>query len=124
MRKKQLFLVLMAGLALSLACAKIFAEEAKKTDLMTTVGSMNSDVLGVVGKVSYVDLKSKGESTIVLKNNKGESIEVSLQSLKDGATVLTTFRKEKDKKGKEKNVLISLSIIKPSQDSKTAGKKK
>ena len=68
-------------------------------------------IFGAVGKVQYVDFKSKGKANFVVKDNKGESVEISLKDLKDGTTILTTYRKETDKKGKEKNVLISLSIV-------------
>ena len=81
-------------------------------------------MFGAVGKVDYVDFKSRGESSIVLKTNKGESIEVSLKELKRGARILATFRKEKDKKGREKNTLVSLSIVKTSKEVKDSKKKK
>jgi len=67
---------------------------------------------GVLGEVDYVEFKSKGKSKIVVKDRNGDPVEISLKNLKDGATVLVTHRKEKDKEGKEENVLISLSIIK------------
>jgi len=67
---------------------------------------------GVIGEVDYVEFKSKGKSKIVVEDRNGDPVEVSLKNLKDGATVLVTYRKEKDKEGKEENVLISLSVIK------------
>ncbi len=100
----------------------LFAEEKAESSVLT-LGTKNQNVFGAVGKVEYVDFKSRGESNIVLKTSKGESITVSLKELKNDATVLTTFRKEKDAKGKEKNTLVSLSIVKTAKQDKNQGKK-
>ena len=95
----------------------LFAQEKAESSVLT-LGTKNQNVFGAVGKVEYADFKARGESSIVLKTSKGESITVSLKELKNDATVLTTFRKEKDKKGKEKNTLVSLSIVKTAKQSK------
>lgn len=100
----------------------LFAEE-KQAELLT-IGSKTQNVYGALGKVDYVEFKSRGESSIVLNTKKGEKIRVSLKELKNEATVLATFRKEKDKKGREKNTLISLSIVKTAKQSKEASKKR
>ena len=102
--------------------ASLFAEEKAESSVLT-LGAKNQNVFGAVGKVEYVDFKARGESAIVLKTSKGESITVSLRELKNEATVLTTFRKEKDKKGKEKNTLVSLSIVKTAKQAKDAENK-
>ncbi len=76
-------------------------------------------VFGTVGEVEYVDFSAR-KSMIALKDKDGNSIKVSLKDLKAGATILVTYRKEEDKKGKEKDVLISLSVIKNSGETKTS----
>ncbi|MCG2712594.1 MAG: hypothetical protein L6416_09785 [Candidatus Omnitrophica bacterium] len=98
--------------------ASLFAEEKTASSSVLTLGTKTQNVYGAVGKVEYVDFKTRGESTIVLKTSEGESIKVSLKELKSEATVLATFRKETDKKGKEKNTLVSLSIVKTAKQEK------
>lgn len=106
-------------------CDIVLAEDAGRLlPAMSTTGSTNQNVFGVVGNVEYTEFKTRGESAIVIKDKKGESVEVSLAQVEQGATILATYRKEKDKKGKEKNVLISLSIVKPKQNIKAIDKKK
>jgi len=105
-------------------CSSVLAEDAVITLPSVGMGSKAQNVFGVVGNVEYTELKARGESSIVIKDKKGESVEVSLQQIEPGAIILATYRKEKDKKGKEKNVLISLSIVKPAQKIKTADRKK
>jgi hypothetical protein len=80
-------------------------------------------VYGIVGKVDYTEFRSRGESKIVVKDKKGEKLSVSLDQVEPGATILATYRKEQDKKGREKNVLVSLSIVKPVQ-SKSSGRRR
>jgi len=73
---------------------------------------------GGVGDVEYVDYKAK-EPAIVIKDKAGKSTKVLLNDLKPGSTLLVTYRKEEDK-----NILISLSVIKTAEAPKTAGGKK
>ncbi|MCK4994728.1 MAG: hypothetical protein KAS13_06750 [Candidatus Omnitrophica bacterium] len=122
---KNLFVITLIITVLFMATqgASLFAEEKTESSVLT-LGTKTQNVFGAVGKVEYVDFKPKGESTIILKTSKGESISVSLKELKNDATVLTTFRKEKDKKGREKNTLISLSIVKTAKQAKKAKRKK
>lgn len=125
MRKNlSVIILILALLFVAMQGVSLFAEEKAISSSLLTLGAKTQNVYGAVGKVDYVDFKSRGESTIVLKTSKGESIEVSLKELKSDATVLTTFRKEKDKKGKEKNTLISLSIVKTAKQEKKSEKKK
>ncbi len=60
---------------------------------------------GVVGTV-----ESFNKDTLVVKDKKGSLVNISVKELKKGATILATYRQED---GNEKNVLTSLSIIKP-----------
>ena len=83
---------------------------------MVTEPKQDRNISGIVGKVDYVDFKSRGESVIVIKDKNGQTHKILMNDLKADATVLTTYRTVKDKKGKEKDVLISLSIIKPADD--------
>ncbi len=130
---KNLYVIILifALLFLTIQGADLFAEEgaslvAKEKAVpssVLTLGAKTQNVFGAVGKVDYVDFKARGESAIVLKTSKGESIEISLKELKSDATVLATFRKEKNKQGKEKNVLVSLSIVKTAKQAKKSRKK-
>ncbi|MDD5746743.1 MAG: hypothetical protein PHO30_05705, partial [Candidatus Omnitrophica bacterium] len=80
--------------------ARVLAENVKPAAPVITSSSMQSaDVAGVVGKIDYAEFKSKGESMLVIKDKKGEAVKISLQEIKNEATVLATYRKEKDKKG-------------------------
>ena len=101
---------------LTIQSASLFAEEKTEASSLLTLGAKSQNVYGTVGKVDYVDFKSRGESKVVLKTNKGEVVEISLRELKNEARVLATFRKETDKKGREKNVLVSLSIVKTAKE--------
>lgn len=121
-KKLSVIILIIALLFMAAQGASLFAGEKSESSVLT-LGSKNQNVFGAVGKVEYADFKARGESTIVLKTSKGESITVSLKELKNNATVLTTFRKEKDKKGKEKNTLVSLSIVKTAKQTKKLGKK-
>ncbi len=105
-------------------CSIVLAEGAELSLPSSGVASKSQNVYGVVGNVEYTEFKSRGESAIVIKDKKGESVKVSLKQVEPGSIILATYRKEKGKKGKEKNVLISLSIVKPAQDTKTAGRKR
>lgn len=78
-----------------------------------TAGVPSQKTFGTVGDVKYVDFKGKGDPTIVVKNNKGEEIKVSFKDVRADAKILVTYRQEKDEKGNERNVLISLSVIRP-----------
>lgn len=123
MRKNlSIIILILALLFLATHGVSLFAEEKAVSSSVLTLGAKTQNVYGAVGKVDYVDFKARGESTIVLKTSKGESIKVSLKELKSDATVLATFRKEKDKKGREKNTLISLSIVKTAKQAKKSGK--
>ncbi len=105
-------------------CSVVLAEGADLVLPSVSVASKVQSVYGVVGNVEYTEFKSRGESAIVIKDKKGESVKVSLKQVETGSIILATYRKEKDKKGKEKNVLISLSIVKPAQDTKTTRRKR
>jgi len=113
MTKRILILILIfLAFACGLQTHSIFAQQ--KTEGPTIgIADKNQNVFGVVGKVDYVEFKSRGESAVIVKDKNDEPVKVSLKALKSGATVLATYRKEAGKKGKENNVLISLSIIKP-----------
>ncbi|MFH1093485.1 MAG: hypothetical protein V1739_04925 [Candidatus Omnitrophota bacterium] len=125
MRKNlSVIILILALLFMATQGVRLFAEEKDAASSVITLGAKTQNVYGAVGKVDYVDFKARGESIIVLKTSKGESIEVSLKELKNDATVLATFRKETDKKGKEKNSLVSLSIVKTAQQEKKPEKKK
>jgi hypothetical protein len=125
MMKKNLKCVLLFSLFLAVyQCSVVLAEDAKIALPSMAMGSKTQNVFGVVGKVEYTEFKARGESAIVIKDKKGEPVNVSLKQIEPGATILATYRKEKDKKGKEKNVLISLSIVKPAQNIKTSDRKK
>ena len=116
--------IFIAGIVILADSTFTMAQEAKTPLTPRISGAENQSVFGVVGKVDYVECRSRGESEIILKDKKGESVKISMNVLRNGATVLTTYRKEKDKKGKEQNVLVSLSIIKTAQEAKEAEKKK
>ncbi|MCG2703174.1 MAG: hypothetical protein L6366_02200 [Candidatus Omnitrophica bacterium] len=116
--------IFIAGIIILAYSSLTMAQEAKTPLTPRISGTGNQSVFGVVGKVDYVECRSRGESEIILKDKKGESVKISMNVLRNGATVLTTYRKEKDKKGKEQNVLVSLSIIKTAQEAKEAEKKK
>jgi len=105
-------------------CSEVLAENAISSMASAGMASKAQSVFGVVGNVEYTEFKARGESAIVIKDKKGESVEVSLKQIEPGSIILATYRKEKDKKGKEINVLISLSIVKPAQNTKTAERKK
>ncbi|MFH1062691.1 MAG: hypothetical protein V1747_07395 [Candidatus Omnitrophota bacterium] len=125
MMKKILGYVLVLSLFLTAyQCSVVLAGDAEMTMPTMAMGAKTQSVFGVVGNVEYTEFKTRGESAIVIKDKKGESVEVSLKQVEQGATILATYRKEKDKKGKEKNVLISLSIVKPAQNIKTSDRKK
>ncbi|RKY37782.1 MAG: hypothetical protein DRP78_00090 [Candidatus Omnitrophota bacterium] len=74
---------------------------------------LGQKTFAVTGKIEYVDFKPKGDSTIVVKDMDGKSTEVSLQNFESGASILAAYRKEKGADGKEKNSVVTLSIIKP-----------
>lgn len=121
-KKIGIFIVVLVSI--SLYISSIFAEDSPAASPILTSGPKSQSVFGSVGKVDYVDFKSRGDSSLVLKDKNGESVKVYLKELKSGATVLTTYRKEKDKKGKEKNVLISFSIVKTAEQTEQSAKKK
>lgn len=84
-------------------------------DPETTVTSIpqKQKIYGIVGQIKYVDLKKQGKTVIAVENKKGQEVEVHFEDMKRGSTILLTYRKEKDKTtGKEKNVFISMSVIK------------
>jgi len=121
--KKLCVAVLFAAVVSCTIYANVLAENTKPPAPVITASSPQAtDVAGVVGKIDYADFKGKGESVLVIKDKKGEAVKISLQEIKSEATVLATYRKEKDKKGQEKNILISLSIIKPVKEKKDARK--
>ena len=123
-KKSIIFAFILIGILFYAAKSNLSAEEGASSSPVVSVGTKTQNVFGVVGKVDYVDFKSRGNSTLVVKDNKGETVKVSLEELKSGATILTTFRKEKNKKGKEENVLISLSIVRTAKETKESGQKK
>ena len=94
------------------------AQDRSTPQIVPAVGATAQKTFGTVGDVHYVDFKAKGESTIVVKDNKDEAVKVSLKDLRPDAKILVTYRKEKDEKGNERNVLISLSVIRPVADQK------
>ncbi|MCP4650660.1 MAG: hypothetical protein GY853_11350 [PVC group bacterium] len=97
----------------------IFAQqEAENKITKSSITSIphKQKIYGIVGEVEYVDFKKKGKSVVSVKNKKGETAEVFLKDLQDGATVLVTYRKVKDSKGNEQNTLISMSVIKGIDD--------
>jgi len=122
--RKKIGLFIIALLFICVYISSIFAEDNPASSPLVTRGVKNQSVFGSVGKVDYVDFKSRGDSSLVLKDKKGESVKVYLKELKTGATVLTTYRKEKDKKGREKNVLISLSIVRTAGEMQESKQKK
>jgi len=105
-------------------CSVVLAEGADLALPSVGMASKSQNVYGVVGNIEYTEFKSRGESAIVIKDKKGESVKVSLKQVETGSIMLATYRKEKDKRGKEKNVLISLSIVKPAEKTKKSGRKK
>ena len=123
--------ILVYGLVLALflvayQCSDILAQSSEE-NLPSAPGvdtsSMQREVYGIVGNVEYTEYKPRGESKIFIKDKKGEQIDVSLQQIEPGATVLATYRKVKDKKGNEKNVLVSLSVVKNAQATRSRKKK-
>lgn len=122
-RKLLLFLMIFTGLLVYFRCPVTFAEGKKFAKPVAVAGVQKQRVFGAVGKIEYVDFKPRGESVIVVKDRDGMSVKISLKPLKDGTTILTTYRKVKDKKDKERNVLISLSIIRPAKELGTSDKK-
>ncbi|MFH2138075.1 MAG: hypothetical protein ABII88_06155 [Candidatus Omnitrophota bacterium] len=95
----------------------LFAQEkTEKADPVVASIPHQQKIFGIVGQVEYVDLKRKGESVVSIQNKKGEKAQVYLKDLQDGATILMTYRKIKDEKGNEQNVLISMSVIKGVED--------
>ena len=60
---------------------RIFAEDNDTSSSVIALRAKTQNVFGTVGKVDYVDFKSRGDSTLVVKDNKGESVKVSLKEL-------------------------------------------
>lgn len=111
-------------------CILAFAQEAGKEEQpaeaqepMMPVIPPEQRTFGTVGEVEYVDFKAK-EPAIVVKDQAGNKTQVTLDEIKADAMLLVTYRKVKDAKGKEKNSLISLSLVKPAEAPKAFGGKK
>ena len=83
MRKNlSVIILIIALLFVVMQGVSLFAEEKDTSTSVLTLGAKTQNVYGAVGKIDYVDFKARGESTLVLKTSKGESIEVSLKELK------------------------------------------
>ena len=95
----------------------VFAQVAEDETIVTSI-PQKQKIYGIVGQIKYVDLKKQGKTVVAVENKKGQEAEVLFEDMQHGSTILLTYRKEKDEKtGKEKNVLISMSIIKGADDS-------
>ena len=94
----------------------IFAQQGGDGESIISNMPEKRTSFSVDGKIFYTDLKKKGESEIVVKDSNGQEVKISLKDLVRDSHVLATFRKVKDKKGNEKNMLVTLSIIRPAQE--------
>lgn len=110
-------LIVLLGCPLLSAQAQDKSAKGDIAQPFTTIAAQQKTA-GAVVDVEYVEFKAKGESKIVVKDKSGKSEEISLDSLGAGAKVFISYRKEKDRKDKEKNVLVSVSVIKSAEEAK------